>query len=55
MPVEFDCCECRRHIFAVIGDRPPEPPLCAHCTFMPGWHEDPELVRILDPGYRERA
>jgi hypothetical protein len=50
--IEFDCCECGRHIVAIVADKPPEPPLCVTCIYLPGWHEDPELVRLLDA--RER-
>ncbi len=26
---------------------PEEPRLCAYCLHLPGWHQDPELTRIL--------
>lgn len=45
--VEFDCCECGRHIVAVIPDVPPAPPLCAQCLALPGWHEEFALRAIL--------
>jgi hypothetical protein len=48
--IEFDCCECGRHIVAVIPDKAPVPPLCAECLTVPGWHEDPKLCAIIDPG-----
>lgn len=50
--VEFDCCECGRHIVAIVAEKVPEPPLCAECIHLPGWHEDPVLVVLIDP---ERA
>jgi len=49
-PQEFDCAECGRHIFRFGA--PAELPLCAHCIHLPGWFEDPELQRILDPDWR---
>jgi hypothetical protein len=47
--VEFDCCECGRHIisFGYGSDRPPEPPLCAACLMLPGWPSIPELRERL--------
>lgn len=45
--IEFDCCECTTHVVDVIRDKPPEPPLCALCLHLPGWHEDPKLRAIL--------
>ncbi len=47
--IEFDCCECGRHVVAVIPDQPPEPPLCAHCLYLPGWHEE-ETLRVIFEG-----
>ena len=47
--IEFDCCECGLHIVAIVADKPPEPPLCAYCLNIPGWHEDVELRAILNP------
>jgi hypothetical protein len=44
--VEFDCCECGAHIVAGAAEKPPEPPLCAICLFLPGWQEDPKLREI---------
>lgn len=44
---EFDCCECGAHVVAVIPEEPPEPPLCATCLHIPGWHEDGKLRAIL--------
>lgn len=45
--VEFDCCECRAHVVAIIPDKAPEPPLCATCLSLPGWHEDPHLRAVM--------
>lgn len=50
--VEYDCCECGRHIVAIVAEAPPVPPLCAECVFLPSWHEDPQLRAILDPEYQ---
>lgn len=47
--IEFDCCECQGHIVDIVRDAPPEPPLCATCIAIPGWHEEPELRRMLGP------
>lgn len=47
--IEFDCCECGLHVVAIVAERLPEPPLCAWCLFRPGWHEDAQLVKIIDP------
>lgn len=47
--IEFDCCECNRHIVAIVLDKPPEPPLCAACLTIPGWHEDAVIAKIIDP------
>lgn len=47
--IEYDCCECKIHVVLITGDKAPEPPLCATCMMIPGWHEDPELRAILDP------
>lgn len=47
--IEYDCCECARHIVAIVEERVPEPPLCALCLWLPSWHEDPQLVAIFDP------
>lgn len=43
--VEFDCCECGRHIVAIV--MAPSTPLCATCIALPSWHEDFELRRVL--------
>lgn len=53
MSIEFTCCECQRHIVAIVLDKPPEPPLCMECLHIPGWHEDPKLAATLDPGRME--
>jgi len=55
MSVEFDCCECGRHIVAVCLDIVPCPPLCAHCIALPSWFEDPQLVRIIDPEWESKC
>jgi hypothetical protein len=44
---EFVCCECKRNIVLVGTLKRPEPPLCAHCLSIPGWHEDPLLKKIF--------
>lgn len=46
---EFDCVECGRHIVVIAGPRS-EFGLCAACICMPGWHRDPQLRRMLNPG-----
>ena len=46
--VEFDCCECGRHIIVLAGPMR-EPPLCAACLCLPGWVDDPELRAAIDP------
>lgn len=53
--IEFDCCECRTHVVAIVLEKPPEPPLCATCIALPGWYEDPIMRRMLgadDEGVR---
>ena len=45
--IEFDCCECRQHVVAIVAEKAPEPPLCALCVSLPGWHEDPKLRRLF--------
>ncbi len=37
MAAEFTCCECARHVTAIVEDKPPEFRLCAHCLYVPGW------------------
>lgn len=44
--VEFDCTGCGRHIFQFGG---PLTHKCAACTTMPGWFNDPELTKRIDP------
>ena len=48
---EFDCSECRRHIVSICGPRPAVDgsDRCAACMSIPGWFNEPELRRILDP------
>lgn len=52
--IEFDCCECGRHIVAIVLEAKPEPPLCAQCLFTPGWHEDPKLQALIEPDEAKR-
>jgi len=46
-PYEFDCPECRRHIvrFTRLNERD----VCMECYAMPGWFNDPALVKVFDP------
>lgn len=53
-PPEFDCCECGRHIVAIGLELAPEPPLCSHCLFLPGWFTDASLRKVIDPGHDGR-
>lgn len=48
-PTEFDCGECGRHIVSIIALTPTAPRICATCTLVPGWIEDPILRKALDP------
>jgi hypothetical protein len=48
---EFDCVECGRHIVAFVG---PISDLCGACQTMPGWFNDPEIARVLDPDNTRR-
>lgn len=53
--VEFDCCECGRHIIVLVGPPQsiaPEPPLCAACLCLPGSVDDPDLRAVIDPDGR---
>jgi hypothetical protein len=43
---EFDCAGCGRHIYQFGG---PISVSCALCIALPGWQNDPELVKIFDP------
>jgi hypothetical protein len=45
---EFNCSECGRHIIQVCGPVN-EFALCAACLAFPGWYEEPELRRLIDP------
>jgi hypothetical protein len=45
--VEFDCCECGVHVVAIIDEVVPEPPLCATCLHLPGWHKDEALKKVF--------
>ena len=47
--IAFDCCECGRHVVAIVAEKLPAPPLCAWCLFLPSWHKDAQLVKIIDP------
>jgi hypothetical protein len=53
--VEFNCCECKRHIVAVGLEKIPQPPLCAVCIFLPSWFEDQRLRAMLDPEWTPPA
>ena len=48
---QFDCSECGRHINVLSGPRPAldGSDRCAACMSLPGWFNDPELARTLDP------
>lgn len=48
--LEFDCCECGRHIIQICGPVY-DPPMCAACLMIPGWCHDPVLARSIDPDY----
>ncbi len=52
-PHEFNCSECGRLIVNMVGPVPFD--LCATCISLPGWMDDPELVRVLDPDSAPRA
>ena len=45
---EFDCVECGQHVIQFGADLD-RPALCANCMTLPGWFNEPELRRILDP------
>lgn len=49
MPAEFDCAECGAHVVQIVADAPPQIALCCHCIWLPGWFNDPTLVRMLAP------
>jgi hypothetical protein len=49
VPREFVCVECGRHIWRAIPLTPTQPKLCAECTMIPGWIDEPELRKRLDP------
>ncbi len=53
--VEYDCCDCGRHILNFTYDAVPQPPLCGACLLVPGWFDVPELRRIIDPDWRPVA
>jgi hypothetical protein len=48
---EFDCSECGRHIVSICGPRPAldGSDRCAACLSLPGWFNNPEIARMLDP------
>ena len=41
---EFDCIDCKSHVFAPVLEQAPEPPLCEVCRFLRG---------VDDPAKRE--
>ena len=43
----FTCRECGRLV--ITRGQLPDPPLCALCITLPGWHENPEIQVRLDP------
>jgi hypothetical protein len=47
MPADFTCCECGAPVSDFTRDKPPEPPLCAICVWVPGWTAYPELLAIF--------
>jgi hypothetical protein len=42
--LEFDCPECGRHLFQLLGDNHK---LCGACRTMPGWHKQPDIRNLL--------
>jgi len=40
---EFNCVECGVLVVDCTNEKQRNPPLCATCLFLPGWHEDREL------------
>lgn len=48
---EFDCAECGRHINVLCGPRPAldGSDRCAACMSLPGWFNNPEIARMIDP------
>lgn len=50
MAVEFDCAECGAHVVQIVAEEMPKVALCCQCIALPGWFNDPTLVRMLDPG-----
>jgi hypothetical protein len=48
--VEFDCGDCGMHVVQIVGEVVPNPALCAECIALPGWFNDPQLRKMLDPG-----
>lgn len=53
-PREFDCADCKRHIFSFgepiavsMLDTKEEGLLCATCHFVPGWFLDPVLAKTF--------
>lgn len=53
---EFDCVGCGRHIvsFGNLTLSAAHPDTCAACWSIPGWFNDPEVARILDPDNTRR-
>jgi len=49
---EFDCVDCRRHIVAFGPDTMG---YCAACLCLPGWFNDPELCRRIDPDWQRSS
>lgn len=52
--IEYDCKECGMHVIRMIGTMP-EPAICCHCEYLPGWYKDPVLARVIPykPGPRD--
>jgi hypothetical protein len=53
---EFDCVECGRHIVSfgnIILDAAHRD-TCAACFSIPGWFNEPEIARMLDPDNTRR-
>jgi len=46
---DFVCVECGRQIWRAIPLMDGEVRMCAECIMIPGWFDDTELRRILDP------
>jgi hypothetical protein len=51
-PRTVTCVECGREVLALGAIRANMPvPLCCACRDLPGWYDDPQLLRAFDPEY----